>query len=124
MKHRLHPTRAALTAALPLGLFSALLAPTLPALAQPSGADGYGPHMMWGGGGMAWFLGPVMMLAFLAAAVAVVVLVVRWLGGTGPHGHPSSPRQGHSARQILEERFARGEIDESEFHKRKQALEE
>lgn len=33
-------------------------------------------------GGAGWFIGPVTMLLFLAAAVAVIVLMVRWLGGT------------------------------------------
>ena len=71
-------------------------------------------------GGMAWFMGPIMMLLFLAIVVGVVVLAVRWFGDVG--GPPR--RGGSSARAILEERFARGEIDEEEFRKRKQALEE
>jgi putative membrane protein len=64
--------------------------------------------MMWPGGwyGM-MFLGPVMMLLFIAA---VVVLAVRWLGGTGG----AAPRASQSrALEILKERFARGEIDKS-----------
>ncbi|MDZ7749968.1 MAG: SHOCT domain-containing protein [Halofilum sp. (in: g-proteobacteria)] len=75
-------------------------------------------------GGSGWFMGPIMMLLFLALVVGVVVLAVRWSGGVGGD-IAGSPRQGGSrARAILEERFARGEIDEEEFRKRKQALEE
>jgi putative membrane protein len=89
---------------------------TLPWLAWADGAGegvhGYG-HMMGGG----WILGPVMMILFIAVIVAVVVLVVRWLGGTGGTGG-----QPKAALDILEERFARGEIDKDEFEARRQAL--
>ena len=45
-------------------------------VAAPQGGDYYGPRMMmWDG----MFFAPVMMIVFLAIAVAVVVLIVRWL---------------------------------------------
>ena len=89
---------------------------TLPwlALADTAGADGthgYG-HMMGGG----WIFGPIMMILFVALIVAVVVLIVRWLGGSGGGARPKA------ALDILEERFARGEIDKEEFEARRQAL--
>jgi uncharacterized membrane protein len=58
----------------------AALSLAAPAWAQQAGSP-YGPDTMWPGGwyGM-MFLGPLMMLLFLAA---VVVLAVRWLGGSG-----------------------------------------
>ncbi len=90
---------------------------TLPWLAWANVAGeethGYG-HMMGGG----WILGPVMMILFVAVIVAVVVLVVRWLGGAG--GGPGAKPK--AAQDILEERFARGEIDKEEFEARRQAL--
>ena len=100
------------------------LAITVPALAG-TGRQGYWDHhgMMWGGGS-GWFLGPLMMLLFLVVAVVVVVLVVRWLGGPGGGVSGASGPSGKSALRILEERFARGEIDEEEFRERKRALEE
>jgi putative membrane protein len=73
---------------------------------------------MWGGG---WFMGPLMMIIWMAIIVGLVVLVLRWIGGPGDSIGSGSTS---SARKILEERFARGEIDEDEFRKRKQALEE
>ena len=94
----------------------AALSLAAPAWAQPAGPP-YGPDMMWPGGwyGM-MFLGPVMMLLFIAA---VVVLAVRWLGGTGG----AAPRASQSrALDILKERFARGEIDQDEFEKRRRVL--
>ena len=66
--------------------------------------NGYGP-MPW------MFFGPLMMLLFLAACVAVGYLVMR-SGG---------PRGGHAI-EILEERYARGEIDQAEFEERRRLL--
>ena len=60
-----------------------------------------------------------MMILFLAVVVIVVVLVVRWLGGSdhGPIAPPHSPT-GKTPLDILKERFARGEIDKEEFEER------
>jgi putative membrane protein len=91
---------------------------TLPWLAWADaageGSHGYG-HMMGGG----WIFGPIMMILFVAVIVAVVVLVVRWLGGAGAGGAGARPK---AALDILEERFARGEIDKDEFETRRQTL--
>lgn len=73
----------------------------------------------WGWGGM--ILGPIMMLVFLAAAVAVIVLVIRWIGG-GPAGSANPALGGKAPLDILKERYARGEIDTEEFESRKRAL--
>ena len=54
------------------------------------------------------------------ATVAVVVLVVRWLGGMGA-GPARQPGQ-KAPLDILEERFARGEIDKDEFEQRRDVL--
>jgi len=81
--------------------------------------DYYGPHMMWGG----WFLGPIMMVVFIAVAAIVVVLIVRWLGGPG-HGvvQPPAAPPSKTPVDILKERFARGEIDKEEFEERRRLL--
>jgi putative membrane protein len=67
----------------------------------------------WGGYGPApWmFFGPVMMLLFIAACAAVVYLVMR-----------SAQPRGGRAMEILEERYARGEIDQAEFEERRRLL--
>ena len=95
---------------------------SLPAVADATADGSWGHHGMMWNGGMGWFMGPIMMLLFLAAAVAIVVLIVRSLGGHGPSQDAQSTRES-SALRILEERFARGEIDEEEFRNRKNALE-
>ena len=77
------------------------------------------PHMWDYGWGMMIF-GPLMMIAVIAAIVAVVVLLVRWLGpSAAPHGPAAK-----TPLDILEERFARGEIDAEEFEARRRVLSE
>ncbi len=66
--------------------------------------------------------GPIMMIVFIAVAVVVVVLLVRWLGGPGHGGALPSP-PGKTPLDILKERFAKGEIDKEEFEARRCVLE-
>ncbi len=87
----------------------------------PGGYGGYGHHPhMWGGewswGGM--FLGPVFGVLFIAAIAIAVVLVVRALGG----GSAARGGAGRSALDILDKRFARGEIDREDYEERKRVL--
>jgi putative membrane protein len=106
------------TARIVVLLFAILGAAT--AHAQYYGGD-Y-PHMWgggWGWGGM--ILGPLIMILFVAATIAVVVLLVRWIGGGSTPSVPP-PATGKSALDILKERFARGEIDKEEFEERKRLL--
>jgi putative membrane protein len=76
--------------------------------------------MSWGGGWYGMFLGPLLMIVVLAAAIAVTVLLIRWLGG--PWHGTSAPPSNRTALDILKERFARGEIDKTEFEDRRRAL--
>ena len=64
-----------------------------------------------------WF-GPLWMIVWLAVLVAIIVVLVRWLGGTAG----GAERSVRSARDILDERYARGEIDRDEYLKRKQDI--
>jgi len=57
------------------------------------------------------------MLVFWGLAIAVIVFVVRWLAA---NDHAAPGRD--SSLRILRERFAKGEIDEEEFERRKRAL--
>ncbi len=82
----------------------------------PGGAAGYGyyDHMMGGWG--AWLFGPVMMILFFALLVGAVMLIVRLFEGGGRSTRNSD------ALRILDERFARGEIDRAEYEERRAAL--
>ncbi len=104
---------------------AAAMLPTWVWAQTPSDAEryGYGPHMMWGGGG--WYgmiFGPLFMILVLAVIIAVAVLLVRWLGGPwhGSAWHQAPP--GRTPLDILKERFARGEIDRQEFEERRRVL--
>lgn len=68
------------------------------------------------GGGM-WFWALAWLL-FAALLVIGIVVLVRSLGGVG-----AGTKSTRSAMQILEERFARGEIDRDEFEERRRTLE-
>ena len=57
------------------------------------------------------FFGPVMMLVFMIACAAIMFLMMR--------GHGT--RHG-SAAEILKERYARGEIGDEEYEKRRRVL--
>ena len=74
----------------------------------------------WGPGGWGWLLGTVMMVVFWGGLIALAVWAVRSLGRSAGPDRPS----GHSpdAIAILEERFARGEIDQEEFERRRAVL--
>ena len=79
--------------------------------------------MMYGNGfgwGWMWF-GGVMLLLILAA---LIVLIIRaGIVGSSPRGG-QSPSAPNTARQIAEERLARGEITPDEFRQVVRALEE
>ncbi len=95
-----------------------LLAPWAGSVALPAEAQVYreGVWYVWGWGPM--LLGALLMIVFWTAVITLVVLLVRWLVGTPREQHSSKP----SAIEILEERFARGEIDREEFEERRRVL--
>lgn len=79
------------------------------------------PHM-WGGGGWGGMIfGPILGLLYIGLIVVAVIFLVRWLGGEFG-ARPGS--RSRTAIQILEERFARGDIDKDEFEERKRLLSE
>lgn len=78
--------------------------------------------MWWGHGGWGagdWLAMSLMMVVFWGALIALVVWLVRRLGpDRTTDTTPPRPR----AEEVLAERFARGEIDEDEFTRRRELL--
>lgn len=91
----------------------------VPALAQSLLDRDWWWHMGWGFGPM--MFGGLMMLVFWGAIILLIVLLVRWLAlGDGSPRQPPRP----TALDILQERFARGEIDKQEYEERRRLLRE
>lgn len=81
---------------------------------------GYGPHwdMMsdWGGG----WLGPLNMLFWPLLLVLVIAAVVWFVRSAGRSNPPAERRP--SALDVLEERYARGEIGRDEYLQKKRDI--
>ena len=103
-----------------LSLTAIILLGTAPSAFAQQGVDNCGFFM--GRGWLGWLLGPLAMLIFLVVAAAAVVLIIRALSGNNsgvsfrPPGHSGSPVD------ILQERFAKGEINKKEFEERRKVL--
>ena len=84
------------------------------------GHDGMGYVGWWGVG-----LG---MVVFWALVIVGIVLAVRWAAGPrssnagAPPQLPPQDADGSDAQRILDQRYARGEIDEQEYRRRREVL--
>ncbi len=78
----------------------------------------YGMMEGWSGMGFGMGFGALMMIFWVVLFVGLIVLVVRWLGGT------SRRNLDQDAQNALRQRFARGEIDVDEFETRSRSLRE
>ncbi|GAA4880581.1 hypothetical protein GCM10023203_34470 [Actinomycetospora straminea] len=78
---------------------------------------GYG----WGGGWMIPLMG-VSAVLWWVLVVAIVVGVVRWLRVAPGGATPAGPGPRAEAREILDRRFAQGEIDADEYAERRRVL--
>lgn len=99
-----------------ISIFLVTMVISLPAFAQR--ADGYWYGHGWGH----LFFGGLMMLLFWGGLIVLVVAVVRGLGRSENRGRENT--SGSAALDILQERYARGEIDQEEYDQRRRTLEE
>ncbi len=77
-------------------------------------------HYGWGGGWEHMLFGSLMMILLWGGIILIVVLAVRWLGGS--RAERTAPPARESAMDILNERFARGEIEKEDYEERKKIL--
>ena len=88
--------------------------------------SGYGYGYSGDGHPWLWVLMMVAMLVFVAAATWIVITLVRHrVEPTAPGAsvpHPPAVVQSEG-RRILDERFARGDIDEEEYRRRRSVIE-
>ena len=94
---------------------AAVIAFAGPAAAQPYG-PGYGMMGGWGGG--YWPLGMFIWPVILVALVLLVVWAVRSKCASHHHVPPTGPRRS-AGLDVLEERYARGEIGRDEYLQKK-----
>ncbi len=76
--------------------------------------DGWFHHMDGWGGGWMWLWGTLMMLSWVVIIAAAVWFIMR----------SRTDSRSSRAREILEERYARGEISTEEYRERLRTLEE
>jgi len=87
----------------------------LPAHAQ----DQY--RIVWIGHPVVIIVGLILVLLAAIGAMVIFVWLVRW----ATRGYPfydQGVRRGHAALDILEERFARGEIDKAEYEEKRKLI--
>jgi|TARA_R100001369_G_scaffold34351_1_gene59379 putative membrane protein len=87
------------------------------------GQYNHGHDMMWGSnqwGGFGMVLGPIFMILIVVGIVAAIIYLLRLFGVAGP---ATSSHAAHDrALVLLKERYAKGEIDSTEFAERKKLL--
>lgn len=77
--------------------------------------------MGWYGGGMGWAGWVFMGLFWIALLALIIWLVIKLLPGTS-RSAPPGPPQAESPLDILDRRFARGEIDLETYQAQRAAL--
>ena len=78
--------------------------------------DYWGQGSRNGGGSDVW--GFILMLFMMALIIVGVIALVRYLG------RDSGRQKGGAALELLEKRYAQGEIDKKEFEEKRQVLSE
>jgi putative membrane protein len=81
---------------------------------------------MFGWGWLGAILGLIILLLIIAVLGAVLAYLVRTLRRPSPSATPAAGGHGSTAQalQILDERYARGEIDQEDYEQRRRTLRE
>ena len=78
----------------------------------------YGNGMGWGG----WLAMSLSFVVFWGLLIALVVWLVRSFRHDSATGSSNGSARANRADEVLAERFARGEIDDEEFNRRRELL--
>ena len=80
--------------------------------------------MMWGGyDGWGWWGGHMLFSAlFWIVVVVAIAFAVRWAVRSAHDGRPGGDPRGESALDILNKRYARGEIGREEFEEKRRHI--
>jgi putative membrane protein len=103
-------------------LFAAAI--SLPAMTAPGWAQAAIDRGQWGYSDWGWghmMFGGATMLVFWGGIILLIVLLVRGLGGFRPAREVAGPSH-PTALEVLQERYARGEIDKQEYEERRKTL--
>ena len=97
-----------------VGLVTSLFGIVPSAMAANSNDWGpWGMHMMWGSWGVGMM---IMMLLFWALLIVGLIFLIRWLIAAGNQGRQGRAEHSpESALDILQKRYARGDITKQEF---------
>lgn len=83
-----------------------------------------GEHMGWWGTGLGWLFLVLLVLGIVVLAMVVVSMFRSGKGrGSGGDAGSQGPER-NRARDILDERYARGEIDAAEYDEMRRRLDE
>lgn len=80
----------------------------------------FGMGMGWGMG----FGGGIFMILFWILIIIGIVALVKWLAVSSGNNVGINAPPGKTALEVLQERYARGEIDQEEYQVKKQDLEQ
>lgn len=88
---------------------------------------GGGNGWMWNGGyggGWSWVITALVLTLFFAVVITAIVVAVRYLAAGGRHPDQESAARSAQAEDVMAQRFARGEIDDTEYRQRMTVLRE
>jgi putative membrane protein len=74
--------------------------------------------------GLTMLLGMLSMVAFWTALIVGVLLLVRWIGGSGTTATRTEATGGENSFELLRRRYASGEITQDEYEHMRRVLEQ